>query len=106
MYLVRRKKVNQRVQDVQNHEATREIAKSSNGCKNVNNINQRFKRNSNLVKSLQLLKGERKMKKQIKRRQNRPHRDQTNNKCYKIRTEIKSLARWAVKLINQMFKKV
>jgi len=79
---------------MQNHEVIRETVKSSNGCKNVSNINQRFKRNSNLVKEemyklLQLLKGKLKMKKQIKRRQHRPHRDQTKNKRYQIKTEIK-----------------
>ena len=91
---------------MRNHEAIRETVKSSNGCKNVSNINQRFKRNSNLVKLLQLLKGKPKMKKQIKRRQNRRHRDQIKNKRYQIKTEIKLLAQWAIKPINQMFKKV
>ena len=110
IYLAREKKANQEVQDMQNHEVIRETVKSSNGCKNVSNINQRFKRNStakrNLVKLRQLLKEKLKIKKQIKRRQYRPHRDQTKNKRYQIKTKIKLSAQWAIKPINQMFKKV
>ena len=79
IYLVREKKANQKVQDMQNHEVIRETVKSSNGCKNVSNINQRFKRNPKLVQLLQLSKGKLKMTKQRKRRQPRRHRDQTKN---------------------------
>ena len=91
---------------MQNHEVIRETVKSSNGCKNVSNINQRFKRKPNLVQLLQLSKGKLKMTKQIKRRQPRRRRDQTKNKHYQIKTKIKLLAQWAIKPINQMFKKV
>lgn len=81
IYLVREKKVNQKVQAVRNHEVIRGIVKSNNGCKNVRDISQRFTRNSNLARSQQLSKGKLKMKKQkkrvkIKRRQHRHHRDQ------------------------------
>ena len=83
---VKEKKVNRKVQNMRNLEVIREIVKSSNGCKNASNINQRFKRKRKPIKLLPLLQGKLKMKKLIKRRQRRPHREQIKNYCYLIET--------------------